>query len=411
MSLENKIPNGWVETTLGEVSKVQTGPFGSQLLNKQYIKGGTPIVTVEHIVDFRITNFDYPSVTDEDKNRLSKYLLKEGDIIFTRVGSVDLSAYVDKTQDGWMFSSRMLSVRTNENINSKFLSYFFRQQSFRKYIYKISVGATMPSINTSILKSITVTYPPLEEQVAIAKTLTAFDDKIENLQAQNNTLETTAQTIFKEWFGKYQIGDELPEGWRVGKLSEIVDLQGGFVHNTKVSGKTVSKIAKMGVVNGKDLFNRKSVLEYSLEIPKKHRLYEDDLIICTRDVTQDRIIIGNVSITPKDLAEYGLYAGSNTWIIKSNFDKIFLFFLFRTRTFRNHIKQSSKGSTIIMITKDAFLNREIIIPTEKNILDGMKTIKLLFSKIKNNSEQIQTLKKTRDTLLPKLMNGELRVKI
>lgn len=226
------IPKGWVETTLGEVAKVQTGPFGSQLLNEQYITGGTPVVTVEHIVDFRITDFDYPSITDEDKNRLSKYLLKEGDIIFTRVGSVDLSAYVDKRQDGWMFSSRMLSVRTNDNVDSKFLSYFFRQDSFRKYIYRISVGATMPSINTSILKSIPISYPPLQEQTAIAKILTAFDDKIENLQAQNKTLETTAQTIFKEWFGKYQIGDELPDGWRVESLKNLSkEITRGFTTN------------------------------------------------------------------------------------------------------------------------------------------------------------------------------------
>src|SRR5690554_3707824 len=117
MTGENGLPKGWVETTLGEVSKVQTGPFGSQLLNEQYITGGTPVVTVEHIDDFRIIDFDYPSVTVEDKKRLSKYLLKEGDIIFTRVGSVDLSAYVAKEQDGWMFSSRMLSVRTNSYLD------------------------------------------------------------------------------------------------------------------------------------------------------------------------------------------------------------------------------------------------------------------------------------------------------
>ena len=117
MSSKNEIPVHWTVKTLGEVSKVQTGPFGSQLLNEQYIKGGTPIVTVEHINDFKISKFDYPSVTEEDKNRLSKYILKEGDIIFTRVGSVDLSAYVNKSQDGWLFSSRMLSVRTNEEVN------------------------------------------------------------------------------------------------------------------------------------------------------------------------------------------------------------------------------------------------------------------------------------------------------
>jgi len=163
MSSGSNIPEGWVEASLGEISKVQTGPFGSQLKNEQYVTGGTPVITVEHIADFRIKDFDYPSVTDEDKSRLSRYVLKAGDIVFTRVGSVDLSAYVSENQDGWLFSSRMLSVRPNKHIDSKFLSYFFRQESFRNYILKIAVGATMPSINTGILKELPVKYPSIDK--------------------------------------------------------------------------------------------------------------------------------------------------------------------------------------------------------------------------------------------------------
>ena len=161
----------WKESELGEISNIQTGPFGSQLKNEQYITGGTPVVTVEHIKDFRIVDFRFPSITDSDKERLSKYLMKTGDILFTRVGSVDLSAYVSKKQDGWMFSSRMLRVRPNKEVNSRFLSYYFQQKSFRDYILNISVGATMPSINTEILKGIPVSYPPLSEQTAIASVL------------------------------------------------------------------------------------------------------------------------------------------------------------------------------------------------------------------------------------------------
>ena len=107
----------WHEYELGDIAHVQTGPFGSQLKNEQYITGGTPVITVEHIDNFRIKYIEYPSITDEDKKRLKKYLMEEGDIIFSRVGSVDLSAYVKSEQDGWMFSSRMLRVRTNEDVD------------------------------------------------------------------------------------------------------------------------------------------------------------------------------------------------------------------------------------------------------------------------------------------------------
>lgn len=209
----------WKETELGKIANVQTGPFGSQLKNEQYITGGTPVVTVEHIKDFRIADFDFPSITNEDRDRLSKYLMQTGDILFTRVGSVDLSAYVNERQKGWMFSSRMLRVRPNAEINSRFLSYYFQQKSFRDYILNISVGATMPSINTEILKSIPIFYPPLTEQTAIASILSSLDDKIDLLHRQNGTLGKLAETLFRQWFV-----EEAKEEWEEKSLGELLTI-------------------------------------------------------------------------------------------------------------------------------------------------------------------------------------------
>ena len=216
---------------------MQTGPFGSQLKNEQYITGGTPVITVEHINNFRIADFDYPSVTDEDKDRLAKYLLKKGDIIFTRVGSVDLSAFVKPHQDGWMFSSRMLRVRLKKEVDSRFLSYFFQQKRFREYILNISVGATMPSINTGILKSIPVAYPPLPEQKAIAEVLSALDDKIDLLHRQNKTLEQMAETLFRQWFVV-----EAGEDWEEVELKEICTISNGYAFKSPTYQEEGQKI-------------------------------------------------------------------------------------------------------------------------------------------------------------------------
>lgn len=98
------------------------------------------------------------------------------DILFTRVGSVDLSAYFGERQNGWMFSSRILRVRPNEEINSRFLSNYFQQKSISDYILYISVVAKMHSINTEILKGIPISYPPLPEQKAIASVLSSLDN-------------------------------------------------------------------------------------------------------------------------------------------------------------------------------------------------------------------------------------------
>ena len=123
----------------------------------------------------------------------------------------------------------------------------------------------------------------------------------------------------------------------------------------------------------------------------------------------DRIIIWNVARVPKDLADFGLYAWSNTWIIKTNYDKDFLFYLLRDSEFRKHIKESAKWSTIIMITKDTFLDREIVIPDNTYVNEKMSILIPIINKIKNNSEEIISLSETRDQLLPKLMSWEVRV--
>ena len=398
MSVENNLPKGWVETTLGEVSKVQTGPFGSQLLKEQYITGGTPVVTVEHIDDFRIIDFDYPSVTDEDKERLSKYLLKEGDIIFTRVGSVDLSAYVAKEQDGWMFSSRMLSVRTNRDVDSKFLSYFFRQISFRKYIHRISVGATMPSINTSILKSIPISYPSKQEQQAIASILTTFDDKIELLQAQNETLETIAQTIFKEWFGKYQVGDELPEGWRVEGLSDIAAFLNGLALQKypPIEGEETLPVIKIrelrqGITSNTDRANKR--------LDTKYIVNNGDVLFSWS---------GSLEVIIWQNGEGAL----NQHLFKVTSDVYpKWFYYFWTMHHLNMFRAiaSDKATTMGHINRKHLDLAEVVIPNDATLKSLDKLFVPLMEKIETNAQQIQTLQQTRDTLLPKLMSGKVRV--
>lgn len=238
------MPKNWKTYKLDDISSVQTGPFGSQLHKKDYVEEGTPIITVEHLGENRITYQNLPKVSEKDKLRLSKYTLQEGDVVFSRVGSVDRRAYVTSKEDDWMFSGRCLRVRPKPNISDgSFLSYYFGQESFKTYIRAIAVGATMPSINTSILKGVGITLPPLPEQKAIASILSALDDKIENNLAMNKTLEDMAMAFYKHWlvdFGPFQEGkfidSELgliPEGWQVKPIGDVIDTVGGGTPKTK----------------------------------------------------------------------------------------------------------------------------------------------------------------------------------
>ena len=235
---------------------VQTGPFGSQLHQKDYVSVGTPILTVEHLGENRVLHQELPCVTNHDRERLSKYILHKGDIVFSRVGSVDRRALVREEEDGWLFSGRCLRVRPNPKIiDPGYLSYFFGLPSFQEFIRSIAVGATMPSLNTKILSEVVIFYPSLSKQRAIAHILGILDDKIELNRRMNETLEAMARALFKSWFVDFDpvrakmegrdtglpkdIADlfpdrmveselgKIPNGWKVKALGDIVELAYG----------------------------------------------------------------------------------------------------------------------------------------------------------------------------------------
>ena len=173
---------------LSDIAEVQTGPFGSQLHNEDYATVGTPIVTVEHLGNRRFSKQNLPLVSNTDKERLTKYILREGDIVFSRVGSVDRCSYVSGLENGWLFSGRCLRVRCGNSCDPLFLYYYFCNEPIKQYIKSIAVGATMPSINTGLMADIPIALPNIEDQKRIAGILSSLDDKIELNRRINDNL-------------------------------------------------------------------------------------------------------------------------------------------------------------------------------------------------------------------------------
>lgn len=173
---------------LGELAEIQTGPFGSQLHKEDYVAAGTPIVTVEHLGKRKFTKQNLPFVSDADKERLSKYTLSEGDIVFSRVGSVDRCSYVDAAHAGWMFSGRCLRVRPKKEIWPLYLYYFFCCEDTKQFVRNIAVGATMPSINTKLMGEIPIAFPNIAMQKKVASMLSSIDSKIELNEEVNANL-------------------------------------------------------------------------------------------------------------------------------------------------------------------------------------------------------------------------------
>ena len=174
---------------LSDIAEVQTGPFGSQLHSEDYVEEGTPIVTVEHLGNRRFTIQNLPFVSNEDRERLSKYSLREGDIVFSRVGAVDRCSYVTSDENGWLFSGRCLRVRCHHECDALYLYYYFCSDSVKEYVRSKAVGATMLSLNTDLMLEIPIQFPQIKLQKEIAKTLSFLDSKIElNRQINDNLL-------------------------------------------------------------------------------------------------------------------------------------------------------------------------------------------------------------------------------
>lgn len=173
-------------------------------------------------------------------------------IVFSRVGSVDRRAIVRRAEDGWMFSGRCLRVRPNtRKIDPGYLSYFFGLPSFKEHIRAIAVGATMPSLNTSILSDVVVPHPPnIAEQQAIAHILGTLDDKIELNRRMNETLSfkkespsSMSSAGLNASMARYRAAGEILETGK-GRLQSLLNVVRNVVFPQRFSGETMVSIGK-----------------------------------------------------------------------------------------------------------------------------------------------------------------------
>ena len=178
---KKQITSSWEQRKLGDISEIKTGPFGSTLHADDYVSDGTPIITTEHFKTGALprSKNGLPQVSDSDYKRLTAYTLDDGDIVFSRVGSVDINALITPFQSNWLFSGRVLRVRPQTNISSQFLHTRLETESIKTDIRTRAVGQTMPSINTEILKTTPLVLPSsAAEQEQIGSYFAALDNLI-----------------------------------------------------------------------------------------------------------------------------------------------------------------------------------------------------------------------------------------
>ncbi len=405
MSVDINIPKGWVETTLGDlVERITKGTtpkiFSSDKDDINYIKSDA--LQYGGFLD----SVRFVKISEKTNSELKRSQLKIDDILLSMAG--------EKLGKTGLVKQEHLPANTNQAVaivtvnkkmaNHKYIWYKLRNNNTVKYFKSIPSQSAQPNINFQEIRSLPINLPPLSEQKAIAKILTAFDNKIELLQAQNNTLETPAQTIFKEWFGKYQIGDELPEGWRVGKLGNITKIAGGTTPSTKIPeywGGTIHWTSPKDLSNSKEMFLLTTEKKITTEGLKK---ISSGLLPIGTLLLSSRAPVGYLSLTTFELA---INQGYIAVLPEQYFSNCYMYLWLNLNM--KTIKSAANGSTFLEISKSSFRNIDCIIPGEDFLRKFDEIITPIFDKTLSNLIQIQILKKTRDTLLPKLMSGALRV--
>ena len=380
----------WKECTIGDIADVQTGPFGSQLHEKDYVSAGTPIVTVEHLGNRTFSTQNLPMVSDSDKLRLQKYCMKQGDLIFSRVGSVDRCTYANENNEGWLFSGRCLRVRPQECVDSMWLYYFFCLESTKTFIRNIAVGATMPSINTKLMCEVPVKYPPLAEQQRIAKILSSLDDKIELNNAINRNLEEQAQAIFKSWFVDFEpFGGEMPNDWTIGKLSDIADITMG----QSPDGKSYNE-------NGNGVVFYQGRAEFGWRFPTRRLFTTAPSRMAKKyDILMSvRAPVGDLNIANEDCC---IGRGLAAIHSKNNHQSFVHYTIVALKPKLD--MYNGEGTVFGCINRDALNNMETIIPSCQILNRFEKNVSLIDEKIFSNHSEIMNLTLLRTELLCKLM--------
>jgi len=433
-----ELPEGWIETTLGELAIINP---------RESIKKGSVAksVAMEKLPAFdkRITGFELKPFKGGTKFR-------NGDTLLARITPClenGKTAYVDILDEGEVAfgSTEYIVIREKEGLGDKqFLFYLATSPRFREIATKCMTGTSgRQRVQTDVLINKPMFLPPLPEQKAIADMLSSFDEKIELLREQNKTLETLAQTIFKEWFvhfnfpvcqgtgrpdqhglsacGHAQAGKpyrnnggamvaselgEIPKGWRVGKLGELIDKvidnRGKTPPTNEKDSSSYPLVEVNSIIGMNRAINLQSVRKYVS--PDTYRSWfrkghpkKNDVLISTVGSIGELAILNDEKVS----------IAQNIVALRSHNFGLFLFQLLQQNIRR--VKTLDISSVQPSIKVPHMLNMEVVIPIETLRSQFEELIFPISEKVARNVIQINSLSKARDTLLPKLMSGQVRV--
>lgn len=393
----------WREVTLGDLEResegvIQTGPFGSQLHMSDYTQTGTPVVMPTNIRSLRLDPANIARVTEDHVLRLSRHQLRAGDIVYSRRGDVEKCALVTEQEDGWLCGTGCLLVRLGgPNIDSRFLSYSLALPSTRAWITQHTVGATMPNLNTGIIREVPVRLPEIGVQRAIAATLGALDDKIESNRRAGEIIQTLTAAHFELWRQHHGEGTQTTFG-------DFVDVLGGTTPKTRVP----------------EYWGGPHAWATPTDLTRLESPY---LLTTDRAITDAALASANIAIHPPgsilmtSRATIGAFAvnqvptATNQGFIVARphrpQDRWFIFEEMRSRV--DEFIGQANGSTFLELSRGRFKTLRLVIPDDQAILELDRVLDPLHAKASQLAVENGALATLRDALLPALLSGRIKV--
>ena len=362
----------WKCTTIGNIGDIKNGPFGSVLHAEDYVENGIPIVTTEHFKTGLMPSdkFGIPQVSNEDYIRLKGYRLETNDIVFSRVGSVDINAHVGIEQNGWLFSGRVLRVRPKYDIDSLFLHYALSTEAVKRDIRNRAVGQTMPSINTPILSSTTIQLPKdLFEQKKVAHFLRLLDERIITQNKIIEDLKKLKSAIIHRCYSSQT---------KMIPLSEL--LKQCSDRNRSGSDLQVLSVSnKYGFIAQSDQFEDREVAS---DDTSNYKVVKKGMFA----YNPARINIGSIALYEMD--GNGIVSPMYVcFTTKSELLPSYLKYYFASQTFKHEMYKRLEGSVRLCLTFEELCNIEIHLPS----IEQQKNISKYISKIENNLSLVDSI--------------------
>ena len=418
----------WREVELEEVIELVIDYRGKtpKKLGGDWSQVGYRALSAKNIKTGRIVQED--AIRYLDSNLYTKWMkekVNRGDILMTSEAPFGELLHWD-SDEKIVLSQRLFCLRTNKKVDSKYLYYYMTTNRFQKELDARATGTTVRGLRQPQLLKCKIEYPPIKDQEAIANILSSMDEKIRVNNQINKTLENMAQAIFKQWFVDFEFPNEegepykssggemfeselgmIPKGWEVKKSSDIANVNIGKTPPRKEKECFTLDPDDYKWISIKDLGNSGAYIFDSSEYLTKESIekYNVKVVPDNTVVLSFKLTIGRVSITCGQMTTNEAIAHFNL----SNKSKITTEYLYLYLKGSDYRKLGNTSSIANAVNSKIIKSMPIIVQDNKTIKTFSEVMESVFSKIKYTIKQSDKLIEIRDSLLPKLMSGEIRV--